>query len=189
MSQADTYLAAGDLRFRPIVEHDIGDLVRWLNDPEVGAWWHGNTETYDEAFVRGEFLEPAEPWLTRAIVERAGEPIGFQQWYSVDDEPETLEEFGLEPGLRAYGIDQFIGESRLHGQGIGTRQVRAVADWLVGPEGPGAGLVVTDPVVENLRAVRCYERAGFEKVRVLASHEQIDKVPRDSWLMVRPRAG
>ena len=41
----------------------------------------------------------------------------------------------------------------------------------------------TDPVVENTRAVRCYEKAGFTKVRILPGHEQLDGQPRDSWLM------
>ncbi len=177
------YFTAGDLTFRAPRDDDIARLARWLRDPEVGAWWHGVTETYDERFVIEHVLDDRDPWTVHTIVERAGEPIGFQQWYPVDPEPETLDAFGLEAGTGAFGIDQFIGESRLHGQGIGTAQVRAVCAWLLGPDGPGARGVVTDPVVENLRAVRCYERAGFRKVRVLAGHEQIDGLPRDAWLM------
>ena len=47
---------------------------------------------------------------------------------------------------------------------------------------------MTDPVVDNVRAVRAYEKAGFVKVRVLPDHETLDGEPRDSWLMEkRPR--
>jgi aminoglycoside 6'-N-acetyltransferase len=170
--------------FRPIVDDDVPLLAAWLRDPAVGAWWEGTTIAYDDAYVRAEMLHADdETHVTQAIVELDGEPIGFQQWYTLAGEPETMVEYGLVADDRAFGIDQIIGESRLHNRGIGTRQVRAVAAWLLGSDGPGARRVLTDPVVENLRAVRCYEKAGFRKVRVVPDHEEIDGLPRDSWLM------
>jgi aminoglycoside 6'-N-acetyltransferase len=178
----DVYFVAGDLCFRPITDADVPRLVAWLRDPEIGAWWHGLSETYDEAFVHEHVLDAGD-FVTQAIVELDGTPIGFQQWYPLAEEPETLLEYGLSADDGAYGIDQFVGESALHGRGIGTRQVASVVEWLLHPEGPGARRVFTDPVVENARAIRCYEKAGFAKVRVLPGHEQLDREPRDSWLM------
>lgn len=178
------FFEAGGLVFRPILDEDVPRLAAWLSDPAVGAWWEGTTVVYDDAYVRTDVLHGEdEDHVTQAIVELRGEPIAFQQWYALVGEPESLLEYGLVPDDRAYGIDQFIGESRLHDQGVGTRQVRAVVEWLVGDAGPRARRVVTDPVVENERAIRCYEKAGFEKVRVLPGHEQVDGLPRDSWLM------
>jgi aminoglycoside 6'-N-acetyltransferase len=176
------FFSAGDFTFRPIVDDDVPMLAAWLRDPAVGAWWEGTTVTYDDAYIHAHVLEDCDV-VTHAIVELGGEPIGFQQWYPIDHDADLLAEYELTADDRAWGIDQFVGESRLHDGGIGTRQVRAVVEWLLGPAGPGARLVVTDPVVENLRAVRCYEKAGFRRVRVLPAHEQIDGVPRDSWLM------
>jgi aminoglycoside 6'-N-acetyltransferase len=178
----DVYFVADDLSFRPITDADVPRLVAWLRDPEVGAWWHGLSETYDEAFVHEHVLHAGD-FVTQAIVEVGGGPIGFQQWYPLADEPETLLEYGLSAADAAYGIDQFVGESALHGRGLGTRQVSSVAHWLLSPDGPGARRVFTDPVVENARAIRCYEKAGFAKVRVLSDHEELDGEPRDSWLM------
>lgn len=177
------YFAAGDLAFRAVRDDDVARIAGWLRDPEVGAWWHGVTETYDDAFVLEHVLDDRDWWVTHAIVELAGEPIGFQQWYPLDDEPDVLAEYGVARGDGAFGIDQFIGVSDLHGRGIGTRQVHAVCDWLLGADGPGARRVFTDPVVENERAIRCYERAGFRKVRVLPDHERLDGEARDSWLL------
>jgi len=181
---SEPFFVVDDLVFRAITDDDVARLASWLRDPEVGAWWHGVTETYDSAFVREHLLDHEEH-VTKAIVELAGQPIGFQQWYSLAGEPENLEECGLVASDDAFGIDQFVGESRLHGRGVGTRQVRAVAEWLLGPHGPGARLLVTDPVVENAGAVRCYEKAGFEIVKRLPAHEMIDGHPRDCWLMER----
>ena len=180
----EPYFVAGDLSFRPMLEDDADRILDWLDDPEVGGWWEGVTVVYDDAYVHREFIDQDEPHVTKAIVELDGFPIGFQQWYSLDPpaEQEVRDEFGIEAD-GTFGIDQFLGESRLHGQGIGTRQVRSVTQWLLGPEGPGATRVITDPVVENLRAVRCYEKAGFRKVRVLPAHEALNGEKRDSWLM------
>jgi aminoglycoside 6'-N-acetyltransferase len=180
----EPYFVAGDLTFRPFDDDDVPRMAAWLRDPEVGAWWHGVTETYDDAFVREHVLEDSEH-VTHAIVELEGAPIGFQQWYDARRDPEAEAAFELDGDDEVFGIDQLIGVSRLHGRGIGTRQVQAVADWLLGSAGPGAERVITDPVVENLRAVRCYEKAGFTIVRRLPGHEQIDGEPRDSWLMER----
>jgi aminoglycoside 6'-N-acetyltransferase len=178
------YFVAGDLTFRPITDDDVPRLAAWLRDPAVGEWWEGTTVTYDDAYVRAEMLHREdEHHVTQAIVELDGEAIGFQQWYALSGEPTTMEEYGLTPEDLVYGIDQLIGESRLHDQGIGTRQVRAISKWLCSESGPGARRVVTDPVVENARAVRCYEKAGFRIVRRLPGHETIDGEPRDSWLM------
>jgi aminoglycoside 6'-N-acetyltransferase len=180
----EPFFSADDLSFRPFADEDVSRMAAWLRDPEVGAWWHGVTETYDDAFVRGHVLEDAGT-VTHAIVELDGVPIGFQQWYDARRDAEAREAFRLDGHDEVWGIDQLIGESRLHGQGIGTRQVRAVGDWLLGPDGPGAERLITDPVVENLRAVHCYERAGFRVVRRLPNHETLDGQPRDSWLMER----
>ena len=180
---SEVYFEDDDFTFRPIADADVPRLAAWLRDPAVGAWWHGVTETYDDAFVREHVLADDEPHVTAAIVELAGTPIGFQQWYPLADEPDVMAEYGITAGDGAFGIDQFIGESSRHEQGLGTRQVRAVTRWLVGPNGPGARRVFTDPVVENERAVRCYEKAGFVKLRILPGHERLDGEPRDSWLM------
>jgi aminoglycoside 6'-N-acetyltransferase len=180
------YFVAGNLTFRPIAETDVPRLAAWLQDPAVGEWWEGTTVDYDDAYVRAEVLHrDDETHVTQAIVELDGRPIGFQQWYEVGADDRAPSAFGIDPAAGAWGIDQFIGESVLHGRGIGTRQVRAVGDWLLGPDGPGARLVVTDPVVENARAIRCYEKAGFAIVRALPAHETIDGEPRECWLMER----
>jgi len=183
---SEPFFAVDDLAFRPIVGGDVPRLAAWLRDPAVGAWWEGTTVIYDDAYVRAEMLHgDDEDHVTQAIVELDGEPIGFQQWYSLAGEPAAMAEYGLVPEDRVFGIDQLIGESRLHDRGVGTRQVRAVTEWLLGADGPGARRVVTDPVVENARAVRCYEKAGFTIVQRLPGHETIDGQPRDSWLMER----
>jgi aminoglycoside 6'-N-acetyltransferase len=68
-------------------------------------------------------------------------------------------------------VDTFIGEPTMIGPGHGSAHSRITALRL---QAEGAPVIVIDPTEENRRAVRAYQRAGFESTRCL----QIRKVPR-----------
>jgi aminoglycoside 6'-N-acetyltransferase len=80
-----------------------------------------------------------------------------------------------------YGIDQFIGEPQYWNKGIGTRLVTGMVQYLL--EEKGATIVIMDPQVRNTRAIQCYEKCGFEKVKFLPEHELHEGVMRDCWLL------
>ena len=46
-----------------------------------------------------------------------------------------------------------------------------------------ASKVILDPHIGNVRAIRCYEKCGFRKVKLLSLHELHEGEYRDSWLM------
>ena len=52
-----------------------------------------------------------------------------------------------------------------------------------------ARIVTTDPRVANPRAVRCYEKAGFERVRIVPYHEFHEGEWCECWLMVFRQVG
>jgi len=58
-----------------------------------------------------------------------------------------------------YGIDLFIGYPELWGKGIGTKIIRAMADYLIHDR--GAKVVCADPEENNKRSVACWQKAGF----------------------------
>jgi len=47
----------------------------------------------------------------------------------------------------------------------------------------GARKIVIDPQARNLRAIRCYEKCGFRKVKLLPAHELRVGKMEDCWLM------
>ena len=62
-----------------------------------------------------------------------------------------------DPGVR--GIDQSLANASQLGKGLGTKLVLALVELLFNdPEVTDQ----TDPSPSNLRAIRCYEKAGFE---------------------------
>jgi RimJ/RimL family protein N-acetyltransferase len=86
--------------------------------------------------------------------------VGFIQSYCVmGADPEWWTE-ETDPGAR--GIDQFLADGEQLGQGLGTEMVRQFLALLF--EDPRVTKVQTDPAPDNARAIRAYEKAGFQRV-------------------------
>jgi len=169
-------MAFDDFTLVPMTESDLQLIVEWRSRPAVHDWYGGRPVTEQE--IRTRHLESTDP-VTRCIVHLVGEPIGFLQFYEYI--PAWKPTIDLGPEDEAWGIDLYLGEPRLHGQGIGTSLVRGVAERLVSEH--GAARVVIDPHIGNAAAIRCYEKAGFRKTRLMPSYERIRGEWRDAWLM------
>jgi aminoglycoside 6'-N-acetyltransferase len=90
-------------------------------------------------------------------------------------------EYDIEDATDTWAIDIFIGEPDHWSRGVGSAALRALLGYLF--EREGASRVLIDPRVVNERAIRCYEKAGFRKVKVLAGHEEHEGEKWDCWLM------
>ena len=153
--------------FRPMTTADLPLVKRWLAEPHVVQWWGDPAEQY--ALVSGDLDEPA---MDQFIVSADGSEFGYIQCY---DLTAWNSGFGTHPkGTR--GIDLFIGEAGMIERGHGSGLIRAFVDDRMKS---GAPRIVTDPDPVNIRAVRAYEKAGFEKVRM------VDTPDGPALLMVR----
>lgn len=171
-----------DLALRRLAAGDAPLLARWLSDPRVLAFYEGRDRPFDEAAVRATFLDRNDDGdVTQCIVLHQAAPIGFLQFYPLD--AASRAEYGYAADLRAFGMDQFLGEPDRWSQGIGTRLVAGVAAHLIAAY--RAEIVTVDPRIDNPRAIRCYEKAGFRRARLLPRHELHEGCWRDCWLMER----
>lgn len=134
---------------RPLAPSDEAELLRIHSTPEVARWWDAPAEG---------FPWTDEPDATRFAIEVDGAVAGLIQF---------TEE--LEPKYRHAGIDLFL-DPAFHARGIGTDAVRQVVRLLV--EERGHHRITIDPAVENVAAVRCYEKAGFRPVGVMRRSER-----------------
>ena len=178
-------IAGGELRIRPLVEDDLEALAGWLADERVLEFYEGRDTSWPPDKVRAHFFEEPEcgAEFLRVAIEWRGAPIGYGQVYRLHDG--LFAEYGLpDTGEVVYAMDQFIGAPELWGKGLGTRYVNAVAEFLAAER--DAAAVVMDPRVNNPRAVRCYQKAGFEAMCLLPAHELHEGELRDCWLMRRP---
>jgi len=100
------------------------------------------------------------PDMDQFIVSVDDRPFAYIQCYALST---WNQGFGPQPPATR-GIDQFIGVPDLIGRGHGSHFIRQFADGLLRS---GTPRVVTDPDPANARAVRAYEKAGFERDRVV----------------------
>jgi aminoglycoside 6'-N-acetyltransferase len=146
--------------FRPAMREDLPLLRRWLHSPEVVRWWGDPKEQY--ALLEEDLNEPR---MVMRIVHFQEQPFAYAQNYDVHSWPQP-HLAGLPAGTRA--IDAFIGEPAMVSRGHGAQFLRLLAEQLIRD---GAPLVAIDPDVENVRARRAYEKAGFRTDSVVETAE------------------
>lgn len=173
--------------FRPLGEGDIPLLAGWLSDKAVLEYYEGRDHPFDEQAVREKFFGTDSPGMRRWILLESSQPVGYLQTYPLTTQ-ECQEELDWSPKTGSvFAMDLFIGLPAKWNQGLGRRFVILARDYLTGEL--GAGWVVLDPRAENTRAIRCYERCGFERTKLLPGHEQHEGSLRDCWLMVYEAVG
>jgi aminoglycoside 6'-N-acetyltransferase len=136
---------------RPATDDDLDLLVGWLADPEVYRWWEGRPLSREE--VADVYTGRRRPEVEPFVIEADGMPIGYLQFWQ-----------GTE---RSGGIDMFL-VPKARGRGFGPDAARTASSFLLDQRGWTE--VTVDPVVDNLRAIRAFERAGFSR-----ESEELDK--------------
>jgi len=144
--------------FRAVTEDDLSLLSRWLARPHVREWW-GDPGTSIEEIKQSMEDDAVEP----LIVDLDGTPIAYLQSY--DPHMEEGHPYQDQP-FGSLGIDITIGDPTLLGAGHGTSIIRAFTDILFDE---GAPRVIIDPHPDNARAIRAYEKAGFEPIGLRTS--------------------
>ena len=153
--------------FRPMAVADLPLIQGWLTMPHVREWWGDPDEQY--ALVSGDLKDPA---MDQYIVDVDGDPFGYLQCYHL-----TAWNTGLGPQpLGTRGIDLFISKPDMIGLGHGSALLRHFVDDLLRKAVPR---IVTDPSPVNARALRAYEKAGFQRDHV------VDTPDGPALLMIR----
>jgi aminoglycoside 6'-N-acetyltransferase len=130
---------------------DVERLVEIQSEPGIARWWHPP----DPAEVRAR-AQGLEAGIVALGIERDGQPIGLVEYHEEN-----------EPDYRHAGIDLFVATEH-QDQGIGTDAIRTVARYLIDQRGHHR--LTIDPAVENVQAIRVYERLGFRRVGILREY-------------------
>ncbi|AZU60758.1 GNAT family N-acetyltransferase [Neobacillus mesonae] len=166
------------LNVRHLQDEDKQFLAKWLSNPAVLEFYEGRDNPFDAEKVANVFFN-GEAEVEKCIVEYNQIRIGYIQFYQVNEETSKIRDYGTEENI--YGMDQFIGETEYWNKGIGTLLVNSMVEYLV--EKKQANRIIMDPQISNARALRCYEKCGFKKVRILPKHEFHEGQYRDCWLI------
>ncbi|MGH0425251.1 isochorismatase family protein [Bacillus pretiosus] len=156
-----------NISIRYVIEEDAPIISKWLTDPEVLKYYEGRDNPQSVEMVLNHFIHNPNSHEKRCLIAFDAVPIGYIQMYPIDSEWKTL--YGYEESQNVWGMDQFIGEPTYWGKGIGTKLVQAAITYIM--ENTGAEAIAMDPNVNNERAIKCYEKYGFKKVKILKEHE------------------
>ena len=163
-----------------MVSGDYAVLLKWMTDMRVLEFYEGRDKKYTEELIYEDFFEEDDNIALKVILEYDGKPIGYGQIYEMTDENHG--HYGYENrNETVYCIDQFIGEPDYWNRGIGTEYLKLVLKFL--REEKKADAVIMDPHQDNIRAIRCYQKAGFRILRSLPEHELHEGKMRDCYLM------
>lgn len=156
-------LTASPVTLRLMTEQDLPMLYDWLNRPHIVEWWGGKSRrpSLDDVYSKYMPRLLGEVNVTPYIAMIGRVPIGYAQSYIALGCGGGWWEDETDPGVR--GIDQSIADPEFLGQGIGTKLVRTLVETLF--RDPLVTKIQTDPAPTNLRAIRCYQKAGFRVVR------------------------
>lgn len=149
--------------FEPLTRKHFKVLFQWLQALHVQEWW--DSETSWDAFEKRHDEMIAHPMVFPHIVYKDKTPIGYINYWFVEEDPDFKSSFPS----NTVGTDQFIGVPELVGKGIGTEFIRQFTDALLLKQ--NIGLVITDPDPQNIIAIRAYEKAGFKKTKVLGTSD------------------
>ncbi|MCB9080662.1 MAG: acetyltransferase [Lewinellaceae bacterium] len=161
-----------ELILRPALPADLPLLRRWDEQPHIIASdlddWGWEVE-----------LARNPPWREQLIAELAGRPIGFVQL--IDPQEEETHYWGdIGPNKRA--LDIWIGMAEDLGQGYGTRMMALALERCF--QHASVEEVLIDPLTSNTRAIRFYQRLGFEFVEertFYGDHCQVFRLTREGW--------
>ncbi len=172
------------ITLRPAVRADIPLLKAWDQEPHVqfsdpkgadGSGWEWDEE-----------IEAGWPGFWHFMAEADSDPFGFVQ--VIDPHVEPTQYWGATgPGHRA--IDIWIGPAEWLGRGYGTTVMQLALGFCFADE--SVHTVLIDPIKENIRAHRFYQRCGFKPVGLRKFGDDtclVHQLTRADWRTGDPHA-
>lgn len=167
-----------EITIKPLEQKDAAYLAKWLSDPKVLEYYEGRDNPFTIDQVKEKFYKENDT-VNRNLVLVHNSPVGYIQYYRLDSE--NVKNYGYHDEEVIYGLDQFIGEVNHWGSGLGTKLVTLMKEYLFNVL--NVDRIVMDPQTWNTRAIRCYEKCGFSKVKLLPKNEWHEGEYRDCWLV------
>jgi aminoglycoside 6'-N-acetyltransferase len=145
------------ISFRNLSRDDFLALYTWLKVPHVKEYWYQNEsftyEEIDEKYTK----RLKEDVVDSFIIQKNNKDIGFIQSYIIDDSDAFLVKDKIK------GIDLYIGEVNFVHKGYGKDIIQSYIRNHIFND-PSIRFVGIDPEVDNLIAIKAYEKSGFKHV-------------------------
>ncbi|MCL2409980.1 MAG: acetyltransferase [Oscillospiraceae bacterium] len=155
---------------------DISFLLEWLTNSAVVELAYSEGAPWDMEKVKAKFGKKtiAASLTIPCFILYNEKEIGYTQFYPVEEDSYLFNaDVPFSEFAGGYGMDIFIGYPHLWGKEIGTKTVRAMADYLMNTH--GAKVICADPEENNQRSVRCWIKAGFSPMGKIRNWDYPDK--------------
>ena len=174
----DILVSKNNMALRPMVnnERDMRLVLKWLSEPELLQWVYGEDAPWDIDKVIDRFADKTTPEsaVTACFIMRDDREIGYIQYFPIAKDSYKFNSIGMyEKVKNGFGLDVFIGEPALWGQGIGTQTLDLIEEHL--KISIGAHLLCSDPATDNERALRFWRKAGFSPVGLIENYDDKSK--------------
>ncbi|GHG21287.1 hypothetical protein CBQ26_08595 [Deinococcus indicus] len=153
------------ITFHPLSPADVPRLTRWLQEEHVRAFWDDGER--DETAVYAHYFRPGRD-VPGFLFHVDGQPTGFLQVQQV--KPGHPFMAWAAPQGDTWGLDLLIGAPEEVGQGLAAQVIGAFVTWWAAQH-PGLRRLLIDPDKSHTRAVRAYQKAGFQTCGALADAE------------------
>ena len=169
----------GNIRIRPFLKDDFSLMYKWLTNDKVLEFYGGRDKNYTYDSIVEHYSKTFDYPFERVIIEYNDIPIGYGQLYELTDE--LYSEYNYtNTGKCVYAMDQFIGEVDYWNKGIGSKYISIMCNYL---KGIGVNSILLDPHIDNIRAIKSYQKCGFKIINELVGHEHFEGKDVDCYLM------
>ena len=161
----NSYINDLDISFRKLrdSEEDYIKLYKWCKREFVYEWFEQRILSYDE--IVNKYKNKLKNKIQELYIIRSNnKDIGLVQIYKYENDIDL----DLNKYKNIYEYDLFIGEEEYLNKGIGKKIINNINEIIY--KKYKADSIILRPFKKNIRAIKCYEKCGFNKI-----YEYIDK--------------
>ncbi len=134
--------------------NDFEKLYKWCQNKSIYEWFEQRKLTKEEIIKKYQNkLNKKEQDLY--IIQYQNKDIGLAQIYKYENDINLKYD-------NCYEYDLFIGDIEYLNKGIGTEIVKKINNLIY--KNYKSDYIILRPFKRNIRAIKCYQKCGFEKV-------------------------
>ncbi len=151
------------------IDYDI--LYQWTQKKIVYEWFEQRVLSYEE--IEEKYQKKLNSPTTMMYIDINHKRIGYLQYYSSEYKEKAME------------YDLWIGEEEYLSKGIGQQVIDTINNelWNKYPDFS----IILRPFKRNIRACKCYEKCGFQKVKEYLGEDTLGK--KEVYVVYEKRRG
>ena len=159
------------IKFQKLSYGDVPIIFKWFNLPHVQEYYSLHSWSKDEVLHKFEPYITGEKPISGFLIKIDDKAVGYIQTYKVIDFPWNNQDLSIEIINNSAGIDLFIGDVAFIGKGFGYK---IIDQFLAENIWPQFNYCMVDPQINNIPAIRCYEKLGFKQHKIIETKDALN---------------